>query len=160
MQKTGEWGKFFPKELSPFAYNETTAQEYFPLKKEEAIAQGFRWKEMKDEPVDNVKTIRPAELPENIGDISNDILSIAIASETSGRPFRIQKPELEFYRKVHRPIPRQHPDDRFRWRKTMRNPRRLWKRQCAKCQKPIETTYPPERPETVYCESCYLKEVY
>ena len=24
----------------------------------------------------------------------------------------------------------------------------------------IETTYAPDRPEKVYCEQCYLKEVY
>ncbi|MDD3302357.1 MAG: hypothetical protein PHN31_02295 [Candidatus Gracilibacteria bacterium] len=31
MQKTGEWGEFFPSSLSPFGYNETLANEYFPL---------------------------------------------------------------------------------------------------------------------------------
>jgi hypothetical protein len=31
MMKTGEWGEFFPSSLSPFGYNETVAQEYFPL---------------------------------------------------------------------------------------------------------------------------------
>jgi len=33
MKKTGEWGEFFPMKLSPFGYNETVAQEYFPLEK-------------------------------------------------------------------------------------------------------------------------------
>lgn len=31
MQLTGEWGEFFPHELSPFCYNETVAQDYFPI---------------------------------------------------------------------------------------------------------------------------------
>ena len=31
MMITGEWGEFFPSSLSPFGYNETVAQEYFPL---------------------------------------------------------------------------------------------------------------------------------
>ncbi len=31
MQKTGEWGEFFPVCLSPFGYNETVAQEHFKL---------------------------------------------------------------------------------------------------------------------------------
>ena len=31
MQKTGEWGEFFPSWMSPFGYNETVASEYFPL---------------------------------------------------------------------------------------------------------------------------------
>ena len=36
MIETGEWGEFFSPSLSPFGYNETVAQEYFPLTKEEA----------------------------------------------------------------------------------------------------------------------------
>lgn len=35
MQSTGEWGEFFPHELSPFGYNESVASEYFPLSEEE-----------------------------------------------------------------------------------------------------------------------------
>jgi len=41
-----------------------------------------------------------------------------------------------------------------------RNPETLWDRPCMKCSKQIETSYAPERPEIVYCEECYLKEVY
>jgi len=37
MMKTGEWGEFFPASLSPFGYNETVAQEYFPLSREEVL---------------------------------------------------------------------------------------------------------------------------
>jgi hypothetical protein len=45
MQTTGEWGEFFPVTLSPFAYNETLANEYLPLTKIEALERGYRWKE-------------------------------------------------------------------------------------------------------------------
>jgi hypothetical protein len=31
MQQTGERGEFFHPSLSPFGYNETVAQEYFPV---------------------------------------------------------------------------------------------------------------------------------
>lgn len=31
MQSTGERGEFFDTSLSPFGYNETLAQEYFPI---------------------------------------------------------------------------------------------------------------------------------
>ena len=37
MMKTGEWGEFFPSSLSPFGYNETVAQEYFPLSRKEVL---------------------------------------------------------------------------------------------------------------------------
>lgn len=45
MKKTGEWGEFFPSSLSPFGYNETVANEYYPLTKEQAREKGFQWKE-------------------------------------------------------------------------------------------------------------------
>lgn len=51
MKKTGEWGNFFPKNLSCFGYNETAAQEIFPLTKEEAQSQNFRWKETEEEKI-------------------------------------------------------------------------------------------------------------
>jgi hypothetical protein len=31
MRITNEWGEFFPTWLSPFGYNETVANEYYPL---------------------------------------------------------------------------------------------------------------------------------
>ena len=34
-----KYGEFFPAELSPFFYNETTAQEYFPLTKEAPLVK-------------------------------------------------------------------------------------------------------------------------
>ena len=37
MMKTGEWGEFFPSSLSPFGYNETVAQEHFPMSREEVL---------------------------------------------------------------------------------------------------------------------------
>jgi len=42
----------------------------------------------------------------------------------------------------------------------LRNPRKLYERNCDKCGEDIQTTYEPSRPETVYCEECYNKEIY
>lgn len=53
MQKTKEWGEYFPYELSPCCYNETVAKEYFPLNENAAKALGSSWKneELNDEVV-------------------------------------------------------------------------------------------------------------
>jgi hypothetical protein len=83
-----------------------------------------------------------------------------IICEFTWKPFRIIKPELEFYRKHNLPIPHKHPDQRHRERMLLRNPRKLRKRVCAKCWETIHTSYAPERPEIIYCESCYTKEIY
>jgi len=157
---TGSWGEFFPVALSPFAYNDTLAQEYFPLSKEEAAKRGLRWRDQIDE-VPKVDRIIPAErLPDSIDDIPDDVLNWAIRCEVTKRPFRIVKQELAFYRKIRIPIPRLHPDERHRRRMAFTNPRTLWLHACQRCQQPIQTTYAPDRPEIVYCEKCYLETVY
>ena len=43
MKKTGEWGKPLPPEVSPFGYNDTSAQDFFPTTREQALADGFPW---------------------------------------------------------------------------------------------------------------------
>ncbi|GAJ10097.1 unnamed protein product, partial [marine sediment metagenome] len=40
MKRTGEWGEFPPIDISPFPYNDSLAQDYFPLTKEQVTAHG------------------------------------------------------------------------------------------------------------------------
>jgi hypothetical protein len=160
MQERGEWGKFFPPSCSPFGYNETLAQEYLPLTKEEAIARGFLWREMKDAPPQVSKVIPGAKLPDTIDAVPDEVLQWAITSERSGRPFRIVRQELDFYRRLQLPLPHLHPDERYDDRTALRNPRRLWNRECSHCKKPVESTFSPDRPETILCEVCYRETLY
>ncbi|NOS67975.1 MAG: hypothetical protein HOO67_06490 [Candidatus Peribacteraceae bacterium] len=160
MQKTGEWGEFFPPDLFPFGYNETPAQEYYPMTKEQVETKGWKWRTQEHEMPKVEKVIPGAKLPSSIKDIPDDILNWAVTCEVTGRPFRIIKQELAFYRERGLPVPHVHPDERHNRRMALRNPRTLWKRQCAKCKKDVQTTYDPKRPEIVYCEQCYLDTVY
>lgn len=158
-----EWGTFYPVALSPFGYNETIANEHYPLMKEQALSSGFNWSDYEPPPpkVDKILTKdQMKKLPDNIKDIPDDILNWALTCEVSGKPYRIIKQELQFYREHNIPIPRRHPDQRHKDRMALRNPRKLYERTCMKCNKPIQTTYTPDRSEIVYCEDCYLKEVY
>jgi len=183
-----EWWEFFPSSISPFGYNETVAQEYFPKTKSEVlwchselvsestkeciidpeINSGwqllhwgtFNWSTY-NQPFPKVEKIIPAnKIPENISDIPDDILNWAIECEVTKKPFKIIKQELEFYRKHNFPIPKRHPDQRHLDRMKQRNPRRLFDRKCNKCWIEIKTTYSPDRKEIVYCEKCYNGEVY
>jgi hypothetical protein len=79
------------------------------------------------------KVIPASKLPINLTDVPDDILNWAIECEITGRPFRIIKQELEFYRKYGLPIPRRHPDQRHLDRMKLRNPRKLYDRECMKC---------------------------
>lgn len=161
MKQIEEWGKFFPQTLNCFAYNESTAQEFFPLTKEEALKRGFTWREMEDDRGNVSRIIRASELPDRIFDVPDDVLNWAIECEETGRPFRIIKQELAFYREHNIPLPRLHPNLRFEKRfARYANPPVLYDRNCMKCNKEIQTTYSPDRPEIVYCEQCYLETVY
>jgi hypothetical protein len=160
MRQDGEWGEFFSPSLSPFGYNETVANEYYPLTKEQALEKGFAWSDYVPPPPQVEKIVKASQLPDRIQDVPDAILDWAIECEASGRPFRIIKQELRFLREHGLPLPRRHPDQRHLDRMALRNPRKLFDRACAKCSTPISTTYAPERKETVYCERCYLAEVY
>lgn len=158
--RCAEWGRFFPMKLSPFAYNETIAQDWFPISKEEALKKGWRWNEYQ-EPPPKVEKIIPAHLlPDDLKKIPDDILNWAIECEVTKRPFKIIPQELRFYRDKNIPIPRKSPPERHLDRQRRLNPRKLFTRACGKCQKEIQTTFSPERPEIVYCEACYLETVY
>ncbi len=160
MRETGEWGELFPISFSPFGYNKTTAQMYYPMEKDAVISKGWKWDDAPDQPPDVTKIIESSALPNSIDDIPDDILNWAVKCEVTAKPFRITSQELKFYRDQRLPIPHRSPDQRHSDRFRLRNPRQFWNRQCAKCNKNIQTTYAPDRPETVYCEECYLSEVY
>src|SRR3989344_3075374 len=65
MRNTEEWGRFFPMEQSSFAYNETEAQDYFPLKKEEAAQRNIAWREEKEMPQAD-KVLPASQLPDSL----------------------------------------------------------------------------------------------
>lgn len=159
MQKTGEWGQFFPPEISAFGYNETVAQDHFPLTQERAKKGGWQWRDKVEKMPDVTKILPAAKLPPDIDNIPAEILEWAIECEATGKPFRIVAPELKFYRDQNLPIPHFHPDERHRMRLDLRNPHHLWERECAKCGEKIDSSYSPDRPDIVYCVECFRKEM-
>ncbi|MEK9147616.1 MAG: hypothetical protein AAB593_01775 [Patescibacteria group bacterium] len=182
-----KYGEFFPAELSPFAYNEIIAQEYFSLTKEQAIEQGYKWKEQEERNY-NID-IKTQDILDDIKYIENDIIGKIIECEHQGKcneqcvtAFKIIQREFEFYKKQNIPIPRLCPNCRYYQRIKQRNPLKLWHRKCQcagktsdnkvykntiehpnhkqeHCSVEFETSYSPDRQEIVYCEKCYQAEV-
>ncbi|MFK7780435.1 MAG: hypothetical protein QM490_04870 [Candidatus Gracilibacteria bacterium] len=156
----GEWGEFFPKNMSPYGYNESEANEYFPLSRNEIIKQNFNWSDY-EPPFPKVEKIIPAnKLPDDISIIPDDILNRAIECKITKKPFRIIKDELAFYRKYNLPIPRKHPDQRRFDGNILKNKRKLYNSKCEKCGTDIKSIYSLDIKKVVYCEKCYSKEVY
>lgn len=156
MRSLGEWGEFFPISLSPCAYNETVAQEYFPLTKEEALAVGYKWRDEAAKPSTSSLTVAA----DSISDVGPDICEQVLSCCDCGKAFKVVKQELGFYKKQGIPAPRKCSHCRHLDRMQLRNPRHLWSRGCAECDKPIRTSYSPERPERVLCEECYLSAIH
>jgi hypothetical protein len=150
------YGEFFPTDLCPWFYNESNAYEWFPFSKEEALAGGFKWRDP------DAREYKPAtmETPDHIKDVTDDILKAILKCDDCGKNYLIIRSELEFYRKMNIPIPRQCSACRDLARVKRLNPMAvLYDRACAKCNKAMRTSYAPERPEIVYCEQCYQQEV-
>ena len=164
------FGEFFPAELSYFGYNETEANEHFPLSKEQALKNGYRWQ-------DNIQrttgkeTLKPENIPDGIDEIGDSILDEILACIDCQRNYKIVPNELVLYKKMKIPIPRRCFYCRHDARLKRRNPFKLWHRTCMcdkqnhfhrgeKCKVEFETSYAPDRPEIVYCEKCYQQEVY
>ncbi len=158
MKQTGEWGEFFPVEKSIYAYNETLAQEYYPLTKEEVLRNGWQWYD--DQNTEESYRGPDVVLPDDIADTGDDVCTKIYRCSETGKPYKVIPQELAFHKRLNIPLPRRCPDQRHRDRFALRNPRHLWDRACVKCKKAIKTSYAPDRPEIVYCEDCYLKEVY
>jgi len=141
------YGEFFPPELSPFSYNETIAQEYFPLTKEQTLEKGYSWAE--PEKRDIKPDIKTKELPDHIKDVRDDIVDKIIqcahaklkedgileatCNEQCTTAFKIIPQELQFYQRMNLPLPRYCPNCRHFQRLKQRNPLKLWKRKCQ-CQ--------------------------
>jgi hypothetical protein len=152
------FGLYFPPSISLFAYNETIAQDNFPLAKEEAKKLGFRWQ-------DNLQitkgreTIKSSKIPDNIKDVKDSILNEIFACETCERNYKIIQSELMFYKKMTLPLPRRCFFCRHKDRLKRRGPIDIFDRKCDNCGKAIKTTYSPDREEIVYCEECYQREL-
>ncbi len=169
MKKTGEYGEFFPPQIAPVYYNETQGNLYMPMTKEEILSKGWLWEDSIPGTFDK-ETISPTSIPDKIEDMPDGYLSEIFVCTNCSKNYNISKNELLFYRKEKIPFPRKCPNCRYKRRFNLRPLRKLWHRSCMcdkkdhghieKCQNQFETSYSPDRPEKVYCESCYNKEIY
>ena len=164
LQREYHYGSTFPLDMHAFAYNETIAQELFPISKEEALKQGYRWFEPEAKSY-NI-TLKAENIPDSITEVDEQILKEVIGCAHAGKcnhqctsAFKVTLSDLNFYKRMSIPIPKLCPNCRHFDRLSQRTPIKLFDRTCAKCKKEIKTSYAPDRPEIVYCKQCYNSEV-
>ncbi len=153
-----KYGEFFPIEMSPWAYNETMANNFFPLTKEQTLNAGYAWKE--SEPKNHQISIKSEHLPDHIKDAPRDILNEIIGCAKCDRGFKIIQSELDFLKQMNLPLPRECPfcriEKKFQdWVKDLT----LVERTCFKCQSKFQSSYTLEDYKEILCKECYLKEI-
>jgi len=162
MKERGQWWEFLPPSLSPFGYNETTAQEYYPLMPEQALSLWYKRQNKNYDPqipanieTLNKETIKSFDIKNN-----DEILHKILICEESARPFRIIKQELDFYRRFDLPLPTMHPDIRHKKRLQQRAWRQLHVRNCDATGEKMISVYPPSSSYTIYSESAYQQSLF
>ncbi|MBU0667986.1 hypothetical protein KJ951_00430, partial [Patescibacteria group bacterium] len=101
MRQAGEWGEFFPAQISPFGYNETIANVYYPLKKEECAGMGLKWKDSEETP----RQGGAKKAVETIAEVTDSIFGDVLRCEDCGKGYKIIAQELAFYRGADLPLP-------------------------------------------------------
>ena len=149
------YGEYMPPEHSPWGYNDTNADTWVQITKEEAVARGFNW----HDPDPKEYQDATMQVPDRIEDTTDEILSAVLKCVQCTKNYRLISAELQFYRRFGLPVPERCSFCRDRDRVKLLNPIAVFDRACAKCNTAIKTSYAPDRPEIVYCESCYNAEV-
>ena len=151
MKNHGEWGTFFPPELSLFGYNETVAQDQFVLTKESADEKGFNWEDAYTG-VYNKETISWDEL--RIDDDNDEITKNVVRDIETGQNYRFIDNEINILKALRAPLPRRHPDERHGARMKWRGENKLYKRTTEDGVE-VMTPFAPDRPEKIYSEKGY-----
>ncbi len=182
------YGDPFPIEIAPFAYNESDAQEWFLSNEIEARKNGYQWKAKREHDYQiNLSAAELPDHIDNVSDsIIDQIIGCEHGGKCEDKcttAFRIIPKELKFYRERNLALPRLCPNCRYFKLARFRPSYNLWRRQCMclseealarknpykntiehfhgenRCQNEFGTSYEPTRPELLYCEQCYLREV-
>lgn len=170
------FGEFLPPEFSLFPYNDSIAQDFYPLTSTQAQVEGFAWRN--ESRGKYTPTLQPSDLTDHIDQVQDSILKEVIACEHQGTctdhctsVFTIIPMELEFLRSQSIPLPRMCPNCRHIRRVKQKNPMKLWQRACmckgsanhphgiSTCSTQVSTTFSPGRPDLIYCHECYQAEL-
>jgi len=153
MTNRGEYGEFYPVEMSPFGYNETQGMVYMPMTKEEVLANGWKWED------DMPGTYGKETVSETPSGYDDSITKEVLKCSRSGKNYNITPYELSFYKQHKLPIPDLCPEERYQDRINLRPKRELFDRSCSNCKKQVQSSYSTSQVDIVYCYNCYKDAV-
>jgi len=160
MLEEGTYGEFLPMNFSPCAYNSSFAHVIYPMTEDEAQKRGVFWQKDVEADTKNLKSLNANELPDNISEVEYNICDVAIIGEYSGKPFRLIKREIDFYKQNKIPLPVDTPYQRMLDRFTILNNFKIFEETCYSCGIVIKSAYKKSDGYKPYCGKCYQQEVY
>lgn len=158
MKNRGEYGKFFPYSMSAGPFNFSTSSLYFPnVKKEDILKLGGYWEDIDESHIEGIPT---NELPDNIKDVPDAIITQALICPETGWRFNISQNELIFYKTNNIPLPRKHFDVRIKDSLKYLTILEAHPYTCHYCKKDIMAYYLPEWGyKKIACEECYKQNI-
>jgi len=158
MRKRKEYGKFLPYSMSTGPFNFSTSFLYFPeTKKEDILKLGGYWEDINESHIEGMPT---SELPDDIKDITDDIITQALICPETGWRFNIAENELIFYQANNIPLPRYHFDVRTKNQLKYLTVLKSYPYKCFYCEKDIMAYYLPEwNYQKIACEECYKQNI-
>ena len=160
MLKDSEYGEFFPLSISPFPYNASLSNIVYNLSKEKVLELGGWWYDDKINISEDMELIKIQDIEQDIKNVSDEILDKSIISDGNGKPFRIVKEELNFYKRKNIAIPSLTPYERIIDRFRFVNNFKIFNDKCFKCEIEVISDYATKNGFKPYCEECYKKEIY
>ena len=158
MRKRKEYGKFLPYSMSAGPFNFSTSFLYFPnTKKEDILKLEGYWEDINESHIEGMPT---SELPDDIKDITDDIITQALICPETGWRFNIAENELIFYQANNIPLPRYHFDVRTKNQLKYLTVLKSYPYTCFYCEKDIMAYYLPEwNYQKIACEECYKQNI-
>jgi hypothetical protein len=152
------YGEFFPIELSPFPYNVTLANDFFPLAEDAAEARGLVWRA--DEAPKHAITMPPSALPDHIKDVDEKILQEVVGCTQCNKGFKIAPAELQFLKGRNFPLPRECPFCRIEEKVHLWAARRkIFDRTCDQCGVVFSTCYSEAVAPKILCKECWQNQL-
>jgi hypothetical protein len=155
MRADAEWGEYFPMSYSLVGFNQSAATDFAPCTRELAERCGAVWSDYEALTPEIGEAIPSKDIPDQAQAVTPDLLAYVFQSARSGKPFRLQRREIEFYQRKALPLPDCTPLERIESLATGYSmDYQLYEVRCSRCAALTPSVYPAGS-GILYCEDCY-----